>query len=158
MRGPTATALLLALGSGCAHHTTRSHRVRLDCAIAVYTLMEYTELAADIPCEHAVDLDGDGRSDEVFLSADSGSVFFGVVRGGREEWVSEVVRTEVGEVERTVEAAPDLTWLTSWRVATPAELARAPDALGGALWLSGSDSAALFYRSPAGWVLMELGY
>lgn len=158
MRAAACVGLGLALSAGCAHHGPPSHRARLDCAIAVYTLMEVSELAADLPCAHTVDLDGDGRLDEVFLSADHGSVFLGVVRGGREEWVSEVTRREVGEPGSRVEAAPDLVWLTSWRVATPAELARAPDALGGALWLSGSDAAALFYRSPAGWVLLELGY
>jgi len=59
----------------------------------------------------------------------------------------------------------ELSWLVAWSVAEREgnELVRgsrfrAGPALGDALWMSGSDAAAMLMLTERGWLLVELGY
>lgn len=167
-----ASVVLVALAgaSGCAHRGPAQGEPWVDCALAMYTLTDNGQEAPDVPCDHRLDLDGDGVVDRVWLTANAGQVYVGAVLGRRgAESVSRVTRRVYGEPGEAVEAELDLLGLVDWRVVrrdgdgwrvegVGGSHVAAPDALGDALWVTGSDAAALLYRTHAGWVLLELGY
>ena len=121
--------------------------------------------AADtLPCAHTLDLDGDGRPERVGFAAGPAAVGLRVRWGdGRQEIVGRFnYEIEPGHREERT----DLSWIVGWKViakgkgaAVLGSMVPIPgDAKGDALWMTGTDAAALFVYTDEGWWLRHLGY
>ncbi len=129
--------------------------------------------AGELPCTQRLDLDGDGKDDEVAFADDDGQSRLRVSFGDG----STVVLTEPFELAELPDLdqpwpAPsderypsELSWLVAWSVAkrdgdvlVRGSRFRAGPALGDGLWMSGTDAAAMLMRTERGWLLVELGY
>lgn len=128
---------------------------------------------ADLPCSQQLDLDGDGKLDEVtFTRVDEKTLLRVAFGNGETSVLSEPF--ELMELPDLGQPWPppsderypaELSWLAAWYVAKRDgdELVRqsrfrAGPALGDGLWMSGSDAAAMLVLSERGWLLIELGY
>ena len=128
---------------------------------------------AEITCRQELDLDGDGTLDEVTFAEAEGKTVLRVAFGHGETSVltGSFELTETPDLGQpwpppSDETYPaELSWLVAWSVAEREgdELVRgsrfrAGPALGDALWMSGSDAAAMLMLTERGWLLVELGY
>ncbi len=117
-----------------------------------------------------MDLDGDGRPDEVELARLDGRTVLRVRWAtGTEDTVGAkpVAVTEYREPDhhgRTLDG--DWSWVVAWSAATRKgdglqHGGRTFDAFvgnGDGLWVSGTDAAAMLVQTPDGWLIVELGY
>ena len=127
----------------------------------------------DLPCTQQLDLDGDGKLDDVGFAEVEGQPVFRVTFGHGETAVltEPFELTEVPDLGQSwpppsEERYPsEVSWLVAWKVAKREgdELVlrsrfRAGPAVGDGLWLSGTDAAAMLVLTERGWLLVELGY